>query len=189
MTEHGPLAAAGGAAGVEDRRKIIGLPRDGRVAVAALRRPRQQGSAAVVAQRQHVRDAGLFRDLPDPAGMGRTAHHQRRFSIADEVADLRAAVRGVERQENMAGAQRRQVQHHGLDRFLHLHGDARRGGKLQRLEQVRHHGGAALQVLPTVVQPGVGLDRSSAQVVGEGSAQGSEKVLVLHGGASVEAAL
>ncbi|MCY1384650.1 hypothetical protein D9M69_729350 [compost metagenome] len=111
----------------------------------------------------------------------RAADHHGRFGVANEVFDLCTLVGGVERQEHMAGAQGGEVEHHGFDRFFHLDRDARGGGQLQRIEQVGHHGGGAVEVVPGIRQAVVGLHGGAVEIGGEGVAQGDEQVLVAHG--------
>ncbi len=124
VREHGALAAPGGAAGVDDDRKVVGLAARRRVRVGVVRGALQQGAAAVLAQREHVARAGLEGDLADPAEVGRAAHHHGGLGVAHEVLDLAGLVGRVQRQVHVAAAQHGQVQDEVLDRLLHLHGDA-----------------------------------------------------------------
>ena len=187
VRQHGALAAAGGAAGVQDGRQVIGPTLHRLLLVAAMRGALQQAAAAVVVQREHVARASLKGDLADPGEVAAAAHHHGRLGVADEVLDLGALVGRVQRQEGEARAQRGQVQDHGLDRFFHLHRHARRrtaGVRLdgQRGQQVGDHGAGAVEVAPRIAQAVVGLDGHGVQIGREGGAQGGEQVLVGHGG-------
>ena len=122
MCEHGPLAAAGGAAGVKDGGQVIGQSRYGGVLVAVLSCTVEQAAGAVVIQGEHMLGACLEGDLADPAKIGPTAHHHSRLGVANEILNLSALVGGVEWQKHAACAQASQVQHHGFDRFFDLHG-------------------------------------------------------------------
>ena len=173
VAEHRALAAAGGAAGVEDRGQVVGASCRRPVAVGLDRGALQQAAAAGVVEGVDVRAAGREREPADPAeGCGR-AHHHRRLGVADEVGHLVTLVGGVERQVDVAGPQHRQVEHQRFDRFFDLHRDAAAGGQVQRVEQVGEHRGAAVQVAPGVAQRrGVGgLDRDRVEVVGKPVAQ------------------
>ena len=180
VREHRALAAPGGAAGVEDGGQVVRAPRHGHVPVAAMRGTLEQRAGAVVVQREHVAGAGLERDLADPAEVAGGAHDHGRLGVADEVFDLGALVGGVERQEDVAGAQRRQVQHHRFDRLVDLHRDARAFGDLQRREQVGDHGRRAVQVAPGIDQAIGRLDGRGVQVLRKRRAQRGKEVLV-HG--------
>ena len=72
--------------------------------------------------------------------------------VVDEVLDLAGLVGGVQRHVDQAGAQHGQVQHHGLDRLVHVHQHARAGGQREVGEQVGDARAAALEVAPGVVQ-------------------------------------
>jgi len=168
------------AAGVQNRRQLVGRSRHHVVAVAVVRRPLQQRAGAVVIEREDMAGSGLEGDLADPAEVPAATDHHGRFGVADEVFDLGALVGGVQRQEHVAGAQRRQVQQHRLDRFLHLHRDPGALGQAQRAQQVGQHGGGALQVAPGIDRAVLGLHRRGLQVGGERGAQRGVQVVVRH---------
>lgn len=176
VREHRALAASGGAARVEDRGEVVGRLFRGRVLVAALRRHFEQRAGAVVVQREHVPRARRIGDGPDPRCIAAGAHHDRGLGVADEVFDLGALVGGVERQEHIARAQRREVQQHRLDGFFDLHRDARALLELERIEQVGDHRARAFEVAPRIEQAVVGLDCDAVEVGGKGRAQGGEQV-------------
>ena len=184
VREHGALAAARGAAGVQDGSQVIRLARHGLVFVAMVRSALQQAARAVIAERENVLRPRSKGDLRHPAKVARGAHHHGRFGVADEVFDLGALVGGVERQKDVACAQCGQVQQHGLDRLFHLHGDAAALGQLQRRQQVGNARAGLVQVAPGVVQRravGAGsFDGRLAQVRRECGAQGAEQVARLH---------
>ena len=184
MREHGALAAAGGAAGVEDGGQVVGAAGHGLVLIAVVRGAIEQAAGAVVTQGEHMLRAQGEGDFADPAKVAGAAHHHGGLGVADEVFDLGALVGGVERQEHVARAQRGQVQGHGFDGFFDLHGHAAAFGQLERCEQVGDAGAGAVQVAPGVVQRGAvcggGFDGGAVQVRREGGAQGAEEVLVAH---------
>ncbi len=150
VAQHRALAAPRGARGVEDRGQVVGRAPRWLVAVAVQRGALQQRAAAIVVEREHVRRAGLERDLRHPAETASGAHHHRRLGVADEVLDLGRLVGGVERQVDEPRAQHRQVQHQRLDRLLGLRRDAAAGGQLERSQQVGDHRRAAVEVAPGV---------------------------------------
>ena len=184
MREHGALAAAGGAAGVEDGGQVVGAAGHGLVLVAVVGGALEQAAGAVVTQGEHMLRAQGEGDFADPAKVAGAAHHHGGLGVADEVFDLGALVGGVERQEHVARAQRGQVQGHGFDGLFDLHGHAAAFGQLERCEQVGDAGAGAVQVAPGVVQRGAvcggGFDGGAVQVRREGGAQGAEEVLVAH---------
>ncbi len=153
--------------------------------VAVMRSARQQRAGAIVVEGEDMAGTGLERDLADPAEVAAGADHHRRLGIADEIFDFRALVGGVQRQEDIAGAQGRQVQQHRLDRFFHLHGDARTRGQVERAQQVGDHGRGPIQVAPGIDQPAVGLHRGAVQVFGKRRAQRGKHVVIAHGVAGV----
>ncbi len=119
---------------------------------AGARRVRADVPRAVVVEREDMLRAGREGDFRHPAEVAWRAHHHGRLGVADEVFDLAALVGRVERQEDIARAQRRQVQHHGFDRFLDLHGDAAAFGQLQRRQQVGDARAGMVEVAPAVEQ-------------------------------------
>ena len=123
VRQHGALAATRGAAGVEDRGEVVGLPGRRCMAIAVVCGTFQQTAAAIVVERENMFRAGLECDSRHPGEiLVRTDHHAR-LGIADEIFDLTRLVGGVERQVDEAGAKHRQVQHQGLDRLLGLNRD------------------------------------------------------------------
>ncbi len=180
VREHRALAAPGGAAGVEDGGQIVGLPGRRRVAVAAMGGALEQAAGAVFVQGEHGLRTGLEGNLADPAEVLCAAHHHRRFGVADEIFDLGALVRGVQRQKHVPGAQGGQVEHRGLDRFLHLHRDARSRRQRKPFEQVGDHGGGAVEVAPRIPQAAAvvfdGFNRNAIEIGGERVAQGHEQI-------------
>ena len=184
MRQHRALAAPGRAAGVDDRREVVGLLDGDLMPVALSGRPLQQAAAAVVVKGEHMRHraTGALRAISaDPADVAARTHDERRLGIADEVLDLAALVGGIERQVDEAGAQHRQVQHQGLDRLLGLHGDSRARGQVERREQVRDPRGAALEVAPGVDEglAVAAFDRHRVEIGGKGLAQRDEQVVVV----------
>ena len=96
VAQHRALAAPGGAAGVEDGGQVVGAAcgttgRGGRQ--HEVRSALQQRAGAVVVEREHMRHAGLERELADPAGSCAGAHHHRRLGVANEVLNLGTAGR------------------------------------------------------------------------------------------------
>ena len=63
VRQHRPLAAPGGAAGVEDGGQVVSAPGDWDMVVAKVRGPLQQAARAVVAQREHMLRTGGKRDF------------------------------------------------------------------------------------------------------------------------------
>ena len=149
--------------------------------VAVHRGALQQAAAAVLVQGKDVLRAGLERDLADPAKVAAGAHHHSGFSVANKVFQLGALVGGVERQIHKACAQRGQVQDQAFDRLFGMRGNAAARWQIERLQQIGHHGGGAVQVAPGIRQAGVGLYRNRVQVWGEGRAQGGKKIVLGHG--------
>ncbi|MNV31507.1 hypothetical protein D3C71_1228180 [compost metagenome] len=185
VREHGALAAAGGAAGVEDGGQVVGTAGHGLMLIAVVGGALEQAAGAVVAQGENMLRAQREGNLADPAEVAGRAHHHRGLGVADEVFDLGALVGGVERQKHVACAQRGQVQGHGFDGLFHLHGHSAALGQLERCEQVGDAGAGAVQVAPGVEQRGAvcrhGLDGGAVQVRREGCAQGAEEVVLAHG--------
>ena len=102
-----------------DRLEAVGLQggaRQQRTGVPALLR---------LVQREHVLRARLERDLRHPAEILRRADHHRRLGVADEVFEFGRLVGGIQRQVDIAGAQRRQIEEQRFRRFFDLHRDAR----------------------------------------------------------------
>ncbi len=146
------LAAAGGAAGVDDGRDVVAGARDGVELVAHERGAFEQAAAAVVAQREHHAGPARERQAADPGEVARRADHQRRRGVVDEIVDLARLVGRVQRHVDQAGAQHAEVEHHSLDRLVHVHQHACAGGQREVGEQVGDAGAAALEILPRVVQ-------------------------------------
>ncbi len=184
VRQHRALAAPGGAAGVEDRRQVVGAFARRRVLLAHQRRAVEQAAAAVVAEREDVARAGLERQAREPGEVLRRAHHHGRFGVADEVFDLGLLVGGVQRQVHIARALHCEVEHQRLDALFGLHRHARAGRQLQRDQQVGQHRRAALEVAPGVVARRAGavggFDRGRVEVGGKGRAQRREQVRVAH---------
>ena len=181
MAEHGTLAAAGGAAGVDHGRQIAGFARGDGVHIAVLRSALEQAALALVVQREHILRAGLKGELAGPAEIAWAANQHRRFGIAQKVGQFAALVGHIERQIHKAGAQRGQVEQHGFDRFVHMGSDAAACGQAQRLQQIGQHGRGAVQIAPGIVQAGLGLDGNLIQIAREAGAQGSKKIVLGHG--------
>ena len=129
--QHRALAAPGGAAGVNDGGQRVGAAGCHLVLVAVVGGALQQAAAAVLAQREHMARAGLERELADPTEVLGAADDHRRLGVGNEVADLGRLVGRIQRQKHVAGAQRGQVQQHGLHRFFYLHRNARPGRQLE----------------------------------------------------------
>ena len=144
VRQHRAFAAARGAAGVENRGQIVRLFNSGGVLVAAVGGARQERAGAVVVEREDVLCAGVKGDFADPAKVGAAAHDDGRLGVTDEIFDFCALVSGVERQKHITGAQRGQIKHNSFNGFFDLHGDAGTVGQAQRLQQIGHHGAAAL---------------------------------------------
>ena len=123
VAEHRAFAAPGGTAGIQNGGQIAWCARSGLVHIAVLRSALQQAAGTVVIQGENILHAagkGLLADGPET---GRCADHHSRGRVVDEVIELGALVRRVQRQIHQPGAQGSQVHHHGLDGFFHLHGD------------------------------------------------------------------
>ncbi len=114
----------------------------------------KQRAGAVIPQRKNVLGARLEGDFADPAEVLWATDHDGRLGVADEILHLGALVGRVKRQKHVTSAQRSQVQHHGFDGFFNLHRHPRALGQAQRLQQISHHGGGAINVAPAVVQAG-----------------------------------
>ena len=122
--------------------------------------------------------SGLESDLADPAEVLAGTDHNCRLGVADEVLNLRLLIGLIERQINKPGAQRGQVQQHGLNRFFHLHRDACTGWQLQRIKQRGQHGAGTLKVAPGIKQTVIGFDGDAVQVLREAGAQRDEEIAV-----------
>ena len=132
----------------------------------------EQRAGAVVAQREHVLRAALESDLADPAKILRAANHHSRFGVANEILHFSALVGGVERQKHITGAQSGQVQHQRFHRLFHLHGHTRTRRQFQRHQQIGHHGGGALQVMPGIDKAVVSFNGGGVEVGRKSRAQG-----------------
>ena len=128
VRQHGPLAAARGAAGVQNGGEVIHPLVNRLVNVGMGRGTIEQAARAVVAQCEDMLRARLEGDLGHPAKVARRAHHHSGLGVAHKVFNLAALVGGIERQKHIARAQRGQIQQHRLDRLfdLHRHAAARR---------------------------------------------------------------
>ncbi len=115
MGQHRALGAARGARRVQDRRGVFGRGLCNGEFLAD-RGPR--GGLKVAADHH-----------PHPAernGLARqvwACDEQGRFGVGEEVGDFPFLVSGVERNEDDAGAQACEVQHHRGRRLVHLHQD------------------------------------------------------------------
>jgi len=104
-----------------------------------------RGSAGVDDGGQVVRRAGLDLQLrrkirgARQEGLG-VAQEEGRLGVPQEVVHLALGVGGVEGQEDRTDLQGGQVDHHGLDRLLHLQGHAIAGGDAPRPEARRRPG-------------------------------------------------
>ena len=90
VREHRALAAAGGAARVEDGREVVGAARHRLLEVALQHGALEQVAGAVLVEHEDVLHAGLERELAHPAVVALGAHHHARLRIAHEVLDLAA---------------------------------------------------------------------------------------------------
>ena len=184
MAEHRALAAARGAAGVEDGRHVVCRFNGWLVLVRAVHRTLQQGAAAVVTEGENTLRTALESDFRDPAKILRRAHHHGRLGVGDEIFDFSALVGRIQRQEHIAGTQGGQVQRHGLDRFFHLHRYPAAARDLQTVQQVGDAGAHALQIAPAVVQRlatgGGGLDGHLVQIVRKCVAQCAKQIVIFH---------
>ena len=123
------LAAAGGAAGVQNRRQIVFSHDRSLMLVTALRGAYQQRTSPVIIQGEHVLRTGLESNLADPTKVLAATNHHCRIGIFNKVLDFRTLVSSVKRQKYIARAQSREVQHHGLDGFFNLYCHSRTGWK------------------------------------------------------------
>ena len=138
MAQHRALRAAGRARRVENRGEIV---RPARGVGEGRRRAGEmfgQRAVALHAERDHMRDAGLFGDGRELFARRGIAHEDARLGVAEEIGDLRWRIGGVERQENGAGAHAAEIEQNRLGRFVDLHGDAVAGNHAQRREGGRH---------------------------------------------------
>ena len=124
VAEHGAFAAPRGAAGVQNRRQIVGASHGWCVLVAVVGSALQQAPPALIVQGHHIAAALLKGQLADPTEVGGGTHHHRGFGVANEVFQLSALVSRVERQKHMTCSQGGEVQHQRLYRLVHLNGDA-----------------------------------------------------------------
>ena len=124
VAEHGAFAAPRGAAGVQNRRQIVGAPHGWYVLIAVVGSALQQAAPALIVQGHHIAAALLKSQLADPAEVGGGTHHHRGFGVAYEIFQLSALVSRVEWQKHMARSQGGKVQHQRLYRLVHLNGDA-----------------------------------------------------------------
>ena len=188
VREHRALAAAGRSRRVDDAGEVLGAAAHRREAGRLARRGFEQRAAAVVAQREQVRHAMATRDRLDPAQVRGAADDHRRLGVRDEVVDLGGLVGGVQRQERIAGAQRREIEQHRLGRLVDLHRDPCALRELQSLEQVRDHRARALDVVPAVPGALAGVDAAARAVGRETGGQHRVEVVIawfLHGRVSV----
>ena len=147
MRQHRPLGPPRRPRGIEDRGPVVRpagmrvLARGGRGGTLG------QCPLPVRAKRQHrQRVSGPMRVRRLLRGV---ADEQPRCRVADEIVDLGPGIGGVQRQEDPAHLQRRQIQRDGLGRLLDLDGHAvagrhaRRGQRArQRLDHAAHPGKA-----------------------------------------------
>ena len=164
--------------GMSETVMLTSNPYDGNRVAGTVGLPLPGVDVRVVAEREHVAHAVARRDRRDPRLVGRAAHHERGRRVVDEVVDLRLAVRGVQRQVHVAGAQGREVQQQRLGRLLDLHRDARARRQAQPHQQVREHRAGAIDVAPRVLEPVVRLDAARVEVGGEARREQREQVLV-----------
>jgi len=169
VRQHRPLAAAGGARRVDDRRHVRAGPRHGGELVRERRRRLQQRAVSPLAERDHLRAAGLPRQRLQLGQPRRRADEDRRPHVVHEVRDLRRLVGSVQRHVGKASAQRRQVQHHRLGRLFDLHRDARRravgiGAGAEAGQPAGDARRAAAQVAPRVDEAVGGLDARRRRV-------------------------
>ena len=118
--QHGALGAPRGAAGIDDRGQVS-------------RRPGLDDPVGIKAR--------CFRDE------GRCVlDEDSRLGVLQEIVHLRVGVGGVQGQEDRAGPQGREVDHHGVHGLLDLQGDPLAGRGTPPPQQVGHPGGAILKV-------------------------------------------
>ena len=125
--------------------------------------------------------AGAEGDAAHPAEVLAGADDDARLGVGDEVLDLARLVGGVQRQEDMAGAQHAQVQQHRLDRFFGLHRDARALGQAERIQQVGDACARPVHIVPAVrKRPAIGrLNRGGIEVGRKAGTQRDEQVGVV----------
>ena len=107
--QHGTLAAACGATGVENGGQVVSLPLSRCVDIRTVGSALQQSAGAVVAQGENALCARLEGDFADPAKVGRGAHHHGRLGIANEILNLGTLVSRVKRQKDQPRPQCGQV--------------------------------------------------------------------------------
>ena len=144
MREHGALASACGATGVQNGGQIVLVFGRNFVLIFLLCSAFKQSTRSVVIQGEHILSACFECNFAHPAKVGARADHHRRFCIANEVLNLGALIGCVQWQEHIACSQGGQIQHQGFHRLFHLYRNAAALGKLQAFQQVGHHGTCAV---------------------------------------------
>ena len=89
------------------------------------------------AQRLDMRDARVRGHGRELVAAGGIADEDARLRVAEEILDLRRRVGRVERKEDRARAQAREIQQNRVRRFLDLHGDAIARRHAARAQKVR----------------------------------------------------
>ena len=144
MREHGALASASGATGVQNSGQIVLVFNSNSVLIFLLCSTFKQSARSVVIQGEHMLRASFECNFAYPAKVGTRTNHHRRFCVANEVLNLGTLIGCVQWQEHIACSQGGQIQHQGFHRLFHLYRNAAALGKLQAFQQVGHHGTGAV---------------------------------------------
>ena len=140
MRQHGALASARGAAGVQNSSQVVGILKHHLVLIFLMRSALKQGACSIVIQSEHMLRACFECNFADPSKIGSRTHHHRWLGVANEVFNFRTLVGGVERQKNITRSKCCQVEHDRLYRLLNLHRNATALGQVQAIQQIGHHG-------------------------------------------------
>ena len=178
LRQHRPLRAPRGARGIEKRREIIRVPRDGREGRGHRGRGLGQAAPARGIEREHLR-ACRGRMGRDRLGPGGVDDHDARRGVGDEIARLGRRIGGVERQEHRPRRERRAIEREEGRRFRDLHhhplarGHARRPERARDARRLRRDLGArdraaAGQQQHPIAPPGEGREQRIIKRVGHG---------------------
>ena len=144
MREHGALASASSATGVQNGGQIVLVFNSNLVPIFLLRSTFKQSARSVVVQGEHLLRACFECNLTHPSKVGTRANHHRRFCIANEVFNFGTLIGCVQGQEHVACSQGGQIKHQGFHRLFHLHRNSAALGKFQAFQQIGHHGTGAV---------------------------------------------
>ncbi len=144
MGQHRTLGPAGGARGVEQRGKVVPVPRHGGKGLGGIGGVSQAAPPHGV-QRDHAGTGGLG-GLAQRLLPGGVADKDLGLGIAQEIADLGGGVAGVQRQEHRARPQGGEIEDDRLNRFLDLNRHPVAGLDAQTRQRIGHAAAARDQV-------------------------------------------